>query len=766
MRHHINNLFLYLLLITCYLLFLFVLPLFAQDIPVNIKAENLKYIEETKIIEATGKVEIKLKEIIIYADKVSIDSETNIATAEGRVLMIAKDYQARSDKVRYDANTQFSTFSNFSSQLSPSRIKGSLFVSSGELVDLRNKMLGEDGLVTTCEYKIPHFFFTADKIEYYPDDKIVGRNVYLFAGKLPVWFMPYMVYDLSKKREKNWVFGHNQVEGDFIKSSWGYPYGILYVDLMQKKGLGLGSQVPYALGALGAGSLYLYHLQEKDTHITDWVTRINHTKQLNSATTLKLSHDYSTTYLIPSGRRDQTRFGMDLGFKDSARWNLNLKTFDDRIASLQKYSLAFSQAYQKISTNYNFNYDFSKSDPKWIRASQRFQFRRPLFSDRVMLTTRASYYNNVADSGEPGDERLEPFVEIVGREKKYSWRFTENFYIDLDEDSYLGDDSFQYLEKKPEIVVFPKALDFTFFKLAPSFGYGHYHEVAYVSALAANRDFSTERYQATLDAKKSLKLGLGTTATLLAGIDQFLYGPGDQMYTYRESAQLSTDLFDFFKNSIYYRKGKSDGNTPFLFDQLSTNYHSLVDTMTFYYLNKVRLTLDSGHNWQTHTWFDVNGNLLFKPSTRLSWRSRLGWDIENKRYKNLINSLSLSPSSFLDLTFSSVSDINTGNINSGSILYDLFLLRGQLNQWHFRLSQVYESGTGQFKVRDIIIVKDLHCWELQYTYSDFRKEFSISFSLKALPDEPIGMSSGRGFYMESLEKEIKGLKKEGSIKRY
>jgi len=65
-----------------------------------------------------------------------------------------------------------------------------------------------------------------------------------------------------------------------------------------------------------------------------------------------------------------------------------------------------------------------------------------------------------------------------------------------------------------------------------------------------------------------------------------------------------------------------------------------------------------------------------------------------------------------------------------------------------------------------MVVKDLHCWEVKYTYSDYRKEFSLIFTLKALPNEPIGYATGRGFYYEgfdkALDKEIKG----DSPKRY
>ena len=741
-------------------------PLLAQEIPVKVKADTLRYIEGTGMIEALGSVEVKFKEVIIYSDLLRMDSESNVATAEGNVKIVARDYRAVSDYIVYDAESEVSTFSGFDSALSPKKVKGQLFLSAAELSDMGEKMLGSSGRLTTCDQSPPHFFITASAVEYYPEDKVVGYNVFLFVGGMPALWMPYMVYDLSRREKRNWVFGHNEVEGDYIKSAWGYPYGILYLDLMEKKGFGHGTKNNYHLAGLGLGTLYLYHLEEKDTGITDWVWRVDHTKQVSPWTTLKLSHNYTATYLIPSGRRDQTALGLDLNFKRDARWNLKMNTFDDRMAYLQKYSLSFDQAYQKTYTNYNFNYDFSKGSPKWIRTSQRLQHRRPLWSDNVMLSTRANYYHYIADEGRVGDQRLEPVMDITGREKGYSWRVSSNWYIDPDGDNYTDDESYQYLEKQPEIEIIPDPIKTDLFMLRPRFGYGHYREVRYVPQLGRNRDYSSERYQATLDADKSIPLGLGTTAILGVGLDQFFYAPGDELYAYREKLSLRTGLGGFFRNDINYQKGYTDGNTPFMFDKLGTLYHNVRETMTFYYRNNFKWVTTSGHNWQTGKWFDIDTNLLVRPDKYLSWNLRTGWDIENTRYKDMLNKLTLTPYTFLSTDFSAVSDLNTGKLKSGSAVYEIYFLQGEPNQWRVKFSQVYDPSTEEFKVRDIMVVKDLHCWVLTYTYSDYRKEFSLTFSLKALPDEPVGISTGRGFYVESFEKELEGFKKEGAVQRY
>jgi hypothetical protein len=110
--------------------------------------------------------------------------------------------------------------------------------------------------------------------------------------------------------------------------------------------------------------------------------------------------------------------------------------------------------------------------------------------------------------------------------------------------------------------------------------------------------------------------------------------------------------------------------------------------------------------------------------------------------------------------------MNIGQLRQASALYDLYLLKGQPNQTQLRFSQVFDAFTKEFKVRDIMVIRQLHCWEMRFTYSDYRKEYSFTFGLKAIPDEPVGFSSGRGFYFDEFERSMQQLNPQGEVRRY
>ena len=543
------------------------------DIPVEIKADQLKSIEGSNLVEAHGSVEVKLKEVTIYCDSLRMDQATNIATAEGNVSLFTHEYRAQATRLVYDADQAISTFSGFSARLSPRNARGDLYVAADKFKDLKDKMEGGPGSVTTCDRADPHFILKANKVSYFPEDKIVGWNVTMYTGELPVLWLPYVFYDLKGKRKKSWDLGHNEVEGDFVKTAWLYPAGLLLVDYMQKKGLGYGTESEYGLGRLGLGKLYLYHLDEKDTGTSSWVEKVQHKTPLNADTTLNLNQSYISIYRVPSGRIDQTAFGIGL---DSAKWSLKSGILDDRAAARENFNLQYDLSAEKSRAHYALNYEFSKNDPKWLRNSQSFDYAQPLWSDKINFSTSARYYRSTDGTGSFGEEKIEPQVEIRGSEPAYSWRYTENWFIDM---KNPATPEYEFLEKQPEIEIYPQQMDLRLFTLQPTIGYGYFREVRHVAALGRKRDFGAQRYRATLNGSRSIPLALGSTLVLGAGVDQFAYSPGDQLYALRENADLQSTNNKFFRNSINFRQGYTDGNTPFLFDQLGARYHDIRERM-------------------------------------------------------------------------------------------------------------------------------------------------------------------------------------------
>lgn len=63
----------------------------------------------------------------------------------------------------------------------------------------------------------------------------------------------------------------------------------------------------------------------------------------------------------------------------------------------------------------------------------------------------------------------------------------------------------------------------------------------------------------------------------------------------------------------------------------------------------------------------------------------------------------------------------------------------------------YDFTTDMYMLRDLAVVKDLHCWEATFTYNDYLKEFRFGITLKAFPQFPLSYTANpNGNYFNSF----------------
>ena len=752
-------------------LLILITPSLAEEIPVNIKADTLKFSEEKNMVTASGSIEIHLKDFIIYADELEMHTELDIVTAEGNVTLKGDEYNALGSKLVFHSSNEVASFFDFKSVQSPSAIKGHIYLGAKEITDYHDQMVGYDADVTTCDNADPHYFAIAKKIQYYPNDKIIGWGVTFYQGwalKSPVMWAPYIYYDLNKKRKRNWTIGSNQVEGTFVKTVWDSPLpvagSLIFLDWMDKKGIGYGGEYEYG----DKSKIYLYHLEEKDTKQQDWVLKLNHNEKVSKNINYSLRHETKNTYLIPSGRVNKVENEFRWNHSGKHKTNFGLKQIDDTQNQNEYYLFSGNHYYKGYDTKYSTTLNQKKNIPSNIRFNQRLTHSQPFLFKNTRINTDFNYNNNVLNKGDIGDQRLDANYTIAHSNRYYDLTLYENFYFDLDQEDYTAASNVQYLERQPEVTLRTKPLDLKLLKLRSTLGYGWYREVKYVPTIGGNRDFRAARYQAGLSANRNIPLILWTTLGLSASIDQYAYNPGDERYQYKESASLNTHMFKKIKNRISFSRGISEGNSPFFFDTVNTDYSGLKESLSFYYKNKFDWTSSCGYNFKIKKYDNLLTKLKLSPSSKVSLNARSGFDLNNKKYLDLTTGIALKPINKLTLSVNANQDINAGILKTANSIVDWEIgsEKDWVNHWHIKFGHVYDKAADFFKLRDVMIIKDLHCWDVKYLYSDYRKEYSLTFTIKALPDEPFGYAPARGFFHEGFDKTMKDEFKQGSPRRY
>lgn len=224
------------------------------DIPVTIKAERLKFSQETGKVYASGSVEASFEGAVLMSDSLEIDVNESLATAEGSVIIRRGEYEAGGSAMEYHFDTDTAFVRNFRARVLPAGAKGEVFLRVSELKDSDEIKTGSQGGATTCDLDHPHHEILANSFYYKPNDKLVAYSATVYLNGVPVMWLPVYIYDLARRRVSLLmpVFGSNNVEGDFVKTELSYfaddsAWGSMYFDFMSKKGTGYGIDHKYIL---------------------------------------------------------------------------------------------------------------------------------------------------------------------------------------------------------------------------------------------------------------------------------------------------------------------------------------------------------------------------------------------------------------------------------------------------------------------------------------------------------------------------------------
>jgi lipopolysaccharide assembly outer membrane protein LptD (OstA) len=172
----------------------------SEEISIKVKAERLKFNQENGVISAKGSVEAKFDDVVLQADEMLVDTKTNMAIAQGSVSMRRGEYEAKGSKMIYNLKSDTAYVKDFKATVSSPDIKGNLFVKVEDITDEATNKTGSLASVTSCDLANPHYFMMAKEFYYRPDDKVVGSNVTMYVGGVPVMWLPFYIYDLAKRR--------------------------------------------------------------------------------------------------------------------------------------------------------------------------------------------------------------------------------------------------------------------------------------------------------------------------------------------------------------------------------------------------------------------------------------------------------------------------------------------------------------------------------------------------------------------------------------
>jgi len=261
-----RKLFIFFLILSIAITPLEVQKVFSQknSIPVIVDGDQVSYLQKEDKVIAKGNVVLKYKEVTVNCDEAIYEVDKNIASLKGNVKITSEKGVVFADSALYNFATKEIQISTVRVESPP--IYGE--AKSGKGIYQTQYTL-EDGFITTCNLKKPHYRLTAKRITIYPGKRVVAKNVILRIGNLPVFYLPYYSqYIKDRSFPLHVSLGKSKEWGYYILTRWRYYLseenkGRIHLDWYQKRGEGIGVTYKSKSKNFGESLFKFYSIQDK-----------------------------------------------------------------------------------------------------------------------------------------------------------------------------------------------------------------------------------------------------------------------------------------------------------------------------------------------------------------------------------------------------------------------------------------------------------------------------------------------------------------------
>lgn len=391
--------------------------------PISLSADALTYQSADDSYEATGAVVLRQGSVELQAETMLWQAATQDAAASGAVQLREAGAEVHGEHLQYNLATGQGQIRN-----------GSVFVHEGNfrLAGEQIEKLGETefrvekGSFTTCDGVIPDWKFSAAEVDVTLGGYATAKNVWFHVRDVPVLYTPYLFFPVKTERESGLLspwFGYSDSKGLRASLAWyqvldRHLDATLYLDYLEKVGLGKGLEYRYALANQNNGRALYYHVTGlsaiPDLFYLEW----DHQGELPGGWKLTADVNYTDDRLFfeefgetaESYRRDKVVSSLML----RRNWDkLNLVGFSRYLRDLENSNDATLQRLPELSLALN-RYRFGGTPFYLGLESYATHFSRSVGEDGERLYLRPS----VAASFKPGDW-LEVIPELALHERLY-----------------------------------------------------------------------------------------------------------------------------------------------------------------------------------------------------------------------------------------------------------------------------------------------------------------------------------------------------------
>jgi lipopolysaccharide assembly outer membrane protein LptD (OstA) len=173
---------------------------------VNIRAfENyLDFDKDRQIFYSPGRTRVDYGQYSIEADRLIYDQRLQEVQAEGNVTLKFRETTIHADSMRYNLRNREGSAQNVNGQFGPVYFRMAKQAAGAPQFQRvsENESIFRNTSVTTCDFKIPHYFIRGREVILYQNDRVFFRGATVYVSGVPILYLP--VYTRSLVEPSPW----------------------------------------------------------------------------------------------------------------------------------------------------------------------------------------------------------------------------------------------------------------------------------------------------------------------------------------------------------------------------------------------------------------------------------------------------------------------------------------------------------------------------------------------------------------------------------
>ena len=348
-------------------------------------------------IFATGNVEVRYKNIALFADRIEMNRETKELFAEGSVVIQLPYEVVKCESIHFNMDSSEGELKKVLGMVQPSVF----YVADSIQRKSENTFVLEKGKISSCSQPEPRWSFSFGKGTFKKDDYIEMWHPVLSIKKVPIFYFPYIRYSLKKERATGILTPQMGVSG---QKGFFYSQGFYWAmsrnmdasvnfDYYAARGMGGGLEYRYIFNGGTGGQANFYFFNFKKDPLADepdpessnsaYILRLKHNQPLPSGFSLVADIDIQSSFdflrefdndfrrATVSNRSSQAYLSRSWSYFNLSVRASNMETYfkeiDDSIIRRNLPSIDFSSSKIKIFSPlyFSFSSGFSRWEYGW-----------------------------------------------------------------------------------------------------------------------------------------------------------------------------------------------------------------------------------------------------------------------------------------------------------------------------------------------------------------------------------------------------------------